>query len=375
MGMISRVKSYAGHRAREALLYPAALMPRRAPRIMFFPSSTKEGASLLRAYNIARELVRMDWQTLVVPAQLELGQRRRLIRTFQPDMLFFQQCRHALNDARFSFGIPFVLDIDDADFLSPHMREKLARTCREARGIIAGSRFVADWCRAHNPATAIVWTGTPLRGRLLEDHANRAPVIAWAQASPIGYPAELEFVSRFHERMMRRGVSFRLRLYGIDNAATRGEVLGRFHDSANIETRPLMAYDAFLSSLRDVAVGLSPIIPTSPFSRGKSFGKILGYLDAGVPVIASREADHDLFFTRHSGVITNDPDAWVEAALDLLANPHKRNVMAALAHEHYRLRLSTEAVAARTDEILRYWLDRQSGSRENSGVNSERVIE
>jgi hypothetical protein len=45
MGMISRVKSYAGHRAREALLYPAALMPRRAPRIMFFPSSTKEGES------------------------------------------------------------------------------------------------------------------------------------------------------------------------------------------------------------------------------------------------------------------------------------------------------------------------------------------
>lgn len=43
MGMISRVKSYAGHRAREALLYPAALMPRRAPRIMFFPSSTRKG--------------------------------------------------------------------------------------------------------------------------------------------------------------------------------------------------------------------------------------------------------------------------------------------------------------------------------------------
>lgn len=353
MRLVSRLKSYAGHRAREAALYPTALRRRQAPRIIFFPSSVKEGASLLRAYNIAAELRQMGWQTLVVPAQLELVQRKRLIRIFRPDALFFQQCRHALNDAAFSFDVPFVLDIDDADFLSPHMHDRLARTCREARGVIAGSRFVADWCRQHNARTTIVWTGTPLHSRPRPNHADRPPVIAWAQASPTGYPAELEFVRRVHERLTARGAQFQLRLYGIDDAVQRQDIVERFGGATNIETRPLMDYDAFLSSLQDVAIGLSPIISSSPFSRGKSFGKILGYLDAKVPVIASDEADHALFFSARSGVVSNDPDAWIEAALALLADPERRNAMANAAFEAYRHRLSTRAAAQRVDGFLR----------------------
>ncbi|MEY8842268.1 hypothetical protein AB9K41_24835, partial [Cribrihabitans sp. XS_ASV171] len=60
-----------------------------------------------------------------------------------------------------------------------------------------------------------------------------------------------------------------------------------------MELKPFMSYDEFLASLRDVAVGLSPVHPDSDFSKGKSFGKILAYLDAKVPVICSEAVDHD----------------------------------------------------------------------------------
>ena len=75
-GALRRIAAWGGHRLREAAVLPQALSRGRGPRIAFFPSSTREGASLLRAWNMAEALRQLGWQTLVVPMQLEAGQRR-----------------------------------------------------------------------------------------------------------------------------------------------------------------------------------------------------------------------------------------------------------------------------------------------------------
>lgn len=320
---------------------------------MFFPSSTREGASLLRAYLISDQLADHGWNSVAVPAQLELGQRERVVRRFDPDLIFFQQCRHAYNDAEHAFGRKFVLDIDDADFLDPRLKDKLTRTCEAASGVIGGSRYVRDWCATHNSNTTIVWTGTPETTGPRPDHAERAPIIAWAQSSPIGYHKELEFVRDFCAGMRAASSRFTLRLYGVSTESERAYLCSFFGEKQSLQLLPLLSYERFVRSLYEVSIGLSPIVYAFEFSRGKSFGKILGYLDAKVPIIASDHADHGLFFSGESGVVSNDPARWVEAATVLLKDAGARNAMADKAFDQFRAQLTTPVAARRVSDFLR----------------------
>ena len=66
------------HRLRELKLY--AGMRRPGLRMAVLPSTGREMSSLLRGYNVAEELAGRGWNTLVLPAQLEAVQRRRVLR-------------------------------------------------------------------------------------------------------------------------------------------------------------------------------------------------------------------------------------------------------------------------------------------------------
>lgn len=350
-------RSRAGHAAREIALWPQVARARlgrpEAGTVMVLPSDIRKMSSLLRAYNIADGLRTRGWHAIVVPKQLGQGARRRLLRAVRPDLLLVQMSRHPLNDPDLFEGVPYVYDLDDADFLDPKLTDRIARTCRGARAVIAGSRFIADWCGQSCDRVEVVWTGTPVAPGPRPLHADRAPIVTWAQSSPVRYPLEFDFVTRVVAAAAATRPGLRLRLYGWgpDSGSPHPDRLRAA--GVQVETRPPMSYDAFLASLREVAVGLSPICTEDAFSRGKSFGKILGYLDAKVPVIASDEADHAAFFCPETGVIDNDPDVWVRAIGDLLDDPARRQAMADAAFADFETRLSTQAAVTAVDRILR----------------------
>lgn len=357
---LSRAISTIGHALREAATLPQAFDRSGNPRLAVFPSGTNYSSGDLRGRLLGQELRKHGWSTMVVPVQLEAFRRKRLLRLFRPDLLLFQTCRHSLNDPDHAFGYPWVLDLDDADFHDDRARDRLERTAAGAVAVIAGSRYICDWARNFNSNARVIWTGTPRSGGTVPDHSVRPPVVAWAQGSPLGYKAELDFIRALHARLVARGEMFTLRLYGISRPEERDQIRSLFPPQADLELFPFMEYHDFLGSLRDVAVGLSPIIPASPFSRGKSFGKILGYLDAGVPVVCSDEADHALFFNAANGVVSNDPDVWVEAISRLLKDPSARNAMSGLATRDFRAKLTIEMAAHLTDRLLRPLVRRSS---------------
>lgn len=290
---------------------------------------------------------------------VKLSGRKRIIRCYRPDLLVFQQCRHSLNDGDLRYGVPYVLDTDDADFYLtiPDLPERLERTSRHAAGIMAGSRFLRDWHSQRNPNTTVIWTGTRVSSVPQPRHPDRQsgnlPILAWAQAKPLDYHEELDLVLRLVAELQKRRTSFTLRLYGVAGPQDAERLKQRVPQAVRLELIPPMTYDDFLASLRDVAVGLSPIISASPFSRGKSFGKILGYLDARVPVIASDEGDHALFFDGRNGVVSNNLDEWAETASRWLRDPEERQQVSDAAFVDFQRRLSLDAAAARTDTFLR----------------------
>jgi hypothetical protein len=326
----------------------------RGPSAVFLPARGPEGAALLRIYAVARALRARGWRVHVLPWKLTLRQRRWCLAAIRPDVVVMQGARHALNRPALYPGQRIVYDLDDADFHLDHLAGPVAEAMSGVSAVIAGSAYVADWCRAAGAGEAhVIWTGAPVSDRPPPPQWFRLPVVAWAQTRPMDYVREAALVRAVMARVAARipGVTLRLfdRQPGDDPA---------FADSfaapgLTVEWVEKARYRDYLKRFDDVAVGLAPLCPETPFSRGKSFGKVLAYLDRGVPVIASAAGEHGSFFTAETGVVSDDPDEWVARTVRFLGDRALRTGVAAAAGEAFRRWLTADAAADRVEAVLK----------------------
>ncbi|MFT3731453.1 MAG: glycosyltransferase [Hyphomicrobium sp.] len=310
-------------------------------------------ASGLRGYAVAQQLRDFGWRSIVIPKQLELGQRQRLMKLEQPDVIVLQKSHHPLNRPRFYPGAKCVFDIDDADFIDPAQREGVIECMRESACVIAGSRHVAEYARQYNPAVDIVWTGSRPRSGVPMQKPDR-PVVAWAISSASDYPEEHALIQSALDRVKSKDWEFWL--FGVKDGDSNLSLVSSLADRG-IQTRTFgfLSYEKYLDTLEQVSIGLAPLMPAqSQFSAGKSFGKVLGYLNCCVATIASNCAEHPMFF-RHgkNGFLASSPDEFAECIDLLLSDATLRERITQQAHQDYIDKLSLDAVARRTDEILR----------------------
>jgi hypothetical protein len=354
---MAKLKSRVGAALREIGLYARAIARwRKGPAVLYFPSQGREdGAARLRAFAIAEELHRLGWRTAVCPKQLGLSARRRAIALLKPDIVVMQTARHALNRPHLFPGVPIVIDLDDADYIDPRSAEPLIAALSQSVGAIAGSRAVAKFCRQHVQPVTVIWTGTPPSDGPMESQIGRQPIVTWAASSPVGHRDEAEFVRQVLHELVAANVDFSFRCYSDDGSeAYRRMMAEMVPDGVAVETYPYLIYEKFLQSLQSVAVGLAPLTEIDGFSGGKSFGKILAYVDCNVPVVTHPVVDHPLFFRDwENGVMLDTPQDWARAIAKLLADPALREAMAAAARSDLEQRLSTETAARLTDRFLR----------------------
>jgi len=346
-----RLHSWLGHRARELLVHARRATLPDAPgrRVLIFPGDCLSGSpSDLRAIALAAELRRLGWRAISVPKQLELGQRLRIVEAERPDVILLHQSRHAFNRPRYYKGIPCVFDFDDADFI--YDREAVIECCRDSVAVIAGSRYLANEFRPYNARVSVVWTGTYLgQSRRVPPNEARDPILAWAAWQPRGYPHEAELVRELVLKLAQR-TRFSFWLYGV--RSEEREEMEQFlvpirRSGVPVRVFKVMAYRRFVHSLEAVAVGLHPVCLENPFSRGKSFGKLLAYLAADVAVVTTDAVDHPLFFQDgvNGALLPNDVDRWVDACAHLLEDPAARARMVAAARPDFLARLTTQKVA------------------------------
>jgi hypothetical protein len=325
--------------------------------VVMFPSELPwDPASNLRAWLLAPELRRRGWRVVLVPQPLSLAQRNRILSKARPDVVLMQQTRHLLNDPKLYPGYQCVLDIDDADYLDPRHRDRIGSACAAAAGIIAGSTFIAELLRprTRGPVT-VVWTGTPARARRqLVPNSLRAPIVAWAHSAPLTYPTEAKFVHDVMAEVMRR-MRCEFWLFGTreDEAADWFRELRSL--GGTCKAIPGLPYADYLAKVAEAAVGLQPVCTENLFSNGKSFGKILAYLDGHVGVVATDAVDHPLFFSSGvNGVLEeNDVNKWATHIVHLLENPELREKLAFRAWRDFQERLTTSRAAELVDAFLR----------------------
>jgi len=175
------------------------------------------------------------------------------------------------------------------------------------------------------------------------------------------YTREAALVGEVMARVARLQPGATLRLYD-RRPGDDPEFAGRFRQlGLDVEWRGSCGYRGYLASLDDVALGLAPLSADNAFSRGKGFGKILAYLDRGVPVLCSTFGEPAAFMDR-AGRPCGDPGQWADAIASLLVDPAARARMAEAGFVLFRQHLSTEAAAAGVDAVLRSVLARRAAN-------------
>lgn len=355
-----RLHSYVGHLARELAIHLQRLrLPRRDLSIVFCVDDLNNGMSSgLRGYAIAEALKDLGWRAIVIPKQLELEQRHRIIKLEKPQVLVLQSVRHPLNRVHLYPNQFCIFDLDDADFLNPALRQVVIDCAKGSQGAIAGSRYVASFLNQYCEQVKVIWTGSkPL------DHTDGLekvdpPVIAWACSDPFRYAEEGKLVQEILTSLPNN-IHCQFWLIGVQDFNKGSDFIQPIIDHGiSCKLIPFLPYSKLLDELKKVTIGLAPLLPEeSPFSAGKSFGKVLTYLNTNAVVIASNCVDHPLFFREGvNGFLASTISEWTQAIEFLLDNPQARLGIAEKAKSDYLERLSVQACAAITDTTLRNWL-------------------
>lgn len=253
-----------------------------------------------------------------------------------------------------------------ADFHLPHLADPVRDAMCHVTAVTAGSRYIAEWCRAAGaPRVDVVWTGAPVSAHSAPPQACRPPVIAWAQTRPMTYVREAAWVRDVIARLGQARPGLTLRLFDRQPGDDPGFAAGFETPGVTVEWQPAVPYKGYLRALEDVALGFAPLAPDTPFSKGKSFGKILGYLDRQVPVFVSNRGEPANFFTSETAVVSNSAAFWSAEAKRLLDDPAARSVMAEAASTAFEARLSVHGVhtCARPRSPIRACVERHPGCR------------
>ena len=311
---------------------------------------------MLWGWEMAVALRNIGWRVAVVPPQLELAARQRIIRLERPDVILQIKCRHPLNHPKYFLGVPTVFVIDDADYVDPDQLEKVVESCRASQIVVAANRATAQWCRAHSDHVEVLWVSHPKpQSRSIVRSSARQPIVAWAHADPFSYTHECELMREVLIGLAAR-TPYAFWLFGVRDRQWAEEYVAPIKASG-VDVRVLgymRRYADYLQSLHEVAVGLHPICLENPYNQGKSFGKILSYLAADVAVITPPVLDHVLVLKhRVNAMLPETPDQWIDAACTLLTDQPFRQQLTDRAYEDFITHLSTQVVAEKLDRLLR----------------------
>jgi glycosyltransferase involved in cell wall biosynthesis len=193
-----------------------------------------------------------------------------------------------------------VVDLDDARWLTysgvPVLSQKYAHVLASARHVIAGNAEIARYARRYTDRVTIIPTVVDVQRYIPKDSYDLSPDgiarVAWIGTSVTAQHL-LSHQGAFRSLALRR--PFTLECIGVgDDFRIPGVVVRAIPWSAGTEAELLRSCD----------VGVMPL-PNNDFAKGKSGLKIIQYLSAGLPVLASAVgANCDIINEGHSGLLS-----------------------------------------------------------------------
>lgn len=208
-------------------------------------------------------------------------------------------------------GRPYVVDYDDALFhnydesRNPLVREllsnKLDGLIRNAALITAGNRYLADYAQAHGARKVALIPTVVDPDRYPVRAPSKDPMlrVGW-----IGTPANARYLEPVIAAMNELAAEIPMRLVTIGAPALEtGAIAQERHDWSEDKEAELLG---------DIDVGVMPLLD-APWERGKCGYKLVQYMAAGKPVIASPVGVNRNIVTPQIGFLADSQADWVDA--------------------------------------------------------------
>lgn len=206
---------------------------------------------------------------------------------------------------------PFILEFDDALWLTPGHERKLARLCAAARLVIVGNEFLAEFARRHAREVVVIPTTVDTERYARPPRARLGPLrVGWIGLRyNLGY---LEPLARPLARLAAAGTPCELRVIssGLPEPGPAWAGVRLVHRPWSLATE--------IDEIADCDAGVMPL-PDTDWARGKCALKLLQFMAAGRPVIASPVGvNAKILVDGENGLLARDEAGW-EAALARLA--------------------------------------------------------
>jgi glycosyltransferase involved in cell wall biosynthesis len=245
---------------------------------------------------------------------------------------------------------PLVFDYDDAipfrqepragRYESATRRRRFDRACALADGFTCGNDYLASLCAPSGKPVLVAPSPVPLDVPQVSSTSRSGPSrVGW-----IGAPGNLESLRATAPAL--RELSRRRELVLVVISQTSLEM-----DGVEVQHVP-WTLDSQESAIAGLDVGIMPL-EDSPWSRGKCAYKLLQYMAAGLPTVASPVGMNAQVVTHgENGLLARSPTDWVDALDALLSDPVLYGRLGAAGRETVERGFSYPVQARRWKEFL-----------------------
>ncbi len=330
-------------------------------------------AVMLLGYGLEQPSYRHRMRSLIEPLQaagwqvraeqfpsgrygLRTWERRALLRW--ADVTVLHQIKLSSIEARLfaAFSRRRVFDVDDAIYVrkprrlgdlpdeSAWRKQKFAATCRWVDAVAAGNDVLAGVARA--TAKEIVVLPTSIDAACYETTfagPGEPPTIAW-----IGSPENLIYLDMIRPalaRLTKRHPTLKMRV-----------ICSEFPDWNDVQVERLpwsAATEAH--SLAGAHIGVMPLTDDA-WSRGKCAFKLLQYMAAALPCVASPVgANTEAVLDGINGYHATGVDEWERSLEKLIASPQLRATFGARGRQHVEQRYALAQLSRELLELLADW--------------------
>ena len=251
--------------------------------------------------------------------------------------------------------LPFVTDQDDAIFhMYDRHRSRLVRTVlggklrpvlAGARAVMAGSRYLAEYAERFNRNVFVVPTVIDMARYPARPPKTNEPAgpgspftVGW-----IGSPSTSRYLDLVAPALTKLAAEGPVRLI-----ATGSRPLSI--PGVDVDVRP-WSEATEVSDLHEAEVGIMPL-PNEPWARGKCAFKLIQYMGAGLPTVASPVGANAEVVTHDTGRFATSTAEWVGALRHLRDDPGLRDRLAAAGRARAVAQYSLASQQHRVLEIL-----------------------
>lgn len=295
------------------------------PSILFISKGEKSSSTRYRVTDYLPYWHAADWHTAHVTHDGSLGAWRDILRQARSAdvvVILRRTFRWPWLNLLRRASRTLVFDFDDAIFVrgsgeaSASKLARFGRTVAACDLVWAGNRYLAENAGRYNRAVIIAPTALdPTKYLITPPKPDATFDLVWIGSSATR--KHLVSILPALERAAAVVPGLRLRIVADFTLQTERLVIDAVPWSAEGEA----------AALASAHVGIAPL-PDNPFTRGKCGLKILQYMAAGLPVIASPVGvNADLVEPEVTGYTAVDDDGWLAAIEKLAADGDERQRM------------------------------------------------